>query len=598
MEKRISYFIISLWLVIGGCQLDSTVTERDYPLIKSLAVTEIDGTGATVEFEILKEGKASVDAYGVEYRSQAAYDNFTFTEENTGSPKSINRIRLKYDLVKDQVYVVTPFVRKGQQMIRGEALEFTSKGIKDASVTSVSPSRLLAWHEVTIEGDFFPSDPRQVEVKIQGLEELFQIKVISSERKKIVFEANRIGSQAFPTELFGEKFDLVLRLYGSAFRFPGVFELDAPTIVSVDKTSVKVGETVSFSTSEPTEWVNNAHLVPEEGFGSIGVTVEKSGENNYSFTFPNLKAGKYKLRLKPILWEDFVEYPEPITVLSSWELAATIDPNTHHFTHFENFGETVFGVNQDQSTVSFFDHLSGNLSFCCQLPENPKPRNIAGYGFLYLRNENAIYYGLGGYYPVNSEDVLRYTDFHKFDLDSKKWTKLPDMSEGPTFVNKIFELNGLIYVVFLNRESYFYFNPSNQTWIDTGILVPQEFKDSQAYAIANNRVYFLGRSFEQSQLIIRSLTIGTEPIPVSSGTWYDRDGQPSMVGFQNQLFISDGSREIFRLNLTDNKLTPLQSIPFAEKRRGKLFVIEGNVFFGLPDARVYPEQFELHRLLD
>lgn len=328
MKKRISYFIFGLWLVVGGCQLDSTVTERDYPLIKSLTVSEIDDTGATVEFEILKKGKANVDAFGVKYSTlNSSLYRVNSVVESSGNPNSINRIRLSYDLVRGLEYQVVPFVRVGKKYIYGEPLNFVSEGNKSPLVTSISLTKLIQWHDVIVEGDFFPSNLERISVQVEGLDDVFRFRVVSTEWKRIGIKVERRASDIpIPSEKFGRKYDLIIRIDSEGFIFPETFEVDAPRITSVSKSVLQVGHEIFFETSFDTDWAHNGYIrnIESEYLTSGLEKIEKIGEKTYKANIPDVKPGKYKLGIRKEY--DLMEFADEITILPTWELAYSIDP--------------------------------------------------------------------------------------------------------------------------------------------------------------------------------------------------------------------------------------------------------------------------------
>src|SRR5690606_29020567 len=111
------FYIICLGLILfSACKEEESITPRNYPFVNRLGVHTIDETGASIDFEILQEGRASITGYGVEYLESARHGDIHYEPpylkiELPGAPSpSKETIRIDYDMVMATEYVARPFV--------------------------------------------------------------------------------------------------------------------------------------------------------------------------------------------------------------------------------------------------------------------------------------------------------------------------------------------------------------------------------------------------------------------------------------------------------------------------------------------------------
>ncbi|TNF44250.1 MAG: hypothetical protein EP311_01585, partial [Cytophagales bacterium] len=64
---RHSFWVVMILLAGTSCRQEEEITLRDYPFIESLGVSDLNQTGVSVNFEIKKAGRNSIQEHGLEY---------------------------------------------------------------------------------------------------------------------------------------------------------------------------------------------------------------------------------------------------------------------------------------------------------------------------------------------------------------------------------------------------------------------------------------------------------------------------------------------------------------------------------------------------
>lgn len=111
----------------------SEFVDLRYPILETHPATDIDENGATLNAVILETSNQKIVEYGFEiFASEVDPLNSTIIEVGKGLSDKNFSIRLQDRLVKDLQYFVRAYIKTQALTIRGNLVEFNSKGSKDS----------------------------------------------------------------------------------------------------------------------------------------------------------------------------------------------------------------------------------------------------------------------------------------------------------------------------------------------------------------------------------------------------------------------------------------------------------------------------------
>lgn len=559
---RHSFWVVMILLAGTSCRQEEEITLRDYPFIESLGVSDLNQTGVSVNFEIKKAGRNSIQEHGLEYFLSSPNANPTeFADvmkvSQAGSPSGeVASLRIQYDLIDGRNYLVRPYVKAGETTVYGEFLPFTSLGTSPPVVTEVSPTSFYKSARITIKGDFFNSRIENNEVRIPELENDFRVTLLSATNQQLEILVENTSYNFQPTE---QKFDLLIKSGGKTVTLSDVFSITVPSILSVEPRQVYVGEKLRIFTSYPELNITYDFLL-------------QSGENFIQEIYPltTLEGGVYEgsvgsLPTGPSFIRMsfpgyFSQYSQPIEILPSWEVFqdGLNVPQLHEFRKYPFGDRIIFWKNSGDEREKFYQLQVGNTSLEAFQDEANQPfQRIAE--LMVGLNDRYIYYGLGVEFSGNDE--IHHKDFHRYDFQTGRWERLGDFPFDFSHVVKSFSVNGKIYAVLFNYLNFREYDPITDQWRLSEIQVPSEVRNTNSWVVVGDYFYFVSGN---STLQIKRYRIGGQVEPVANG--------PSLFNFQvnmsewkGNLLISDGSN-LYRLDLNTLRLNAIQRIyesPFS-----------------------------------
>jgi len=127
-NKAILILLVAVFM--QSCKNDEPIL-RDFPMINTLSVTNIDSTGATFRGELQKRGKISTTSYGFLWDM----NDPTFTSSHraivgTNLQGGTFEFRLDSSIFNTYGYKVRTFATYGKNIVYGNIQSFTSKGNK------------------------------------------------------------------------------------------------------------------------------------------------------------------------------------------------------------------------------------------------------------------------------------------------------------------------------------------------------------------------------------------------------------------------------------------------------------------------------------
>lgn len=597
--KFFSKNILVLFVVIlQACTIDSNISERDYPVIKSLGIKDLNESGVNIDFMIIQNNSSAIESYGVQYRAiekegsaNISIPEYFFYEEISGKPQgNPQSIRLKYDLIPGLDYFARPFVRSGSQMIFGESFNFSSLGVKGPEITSVSESKLFRYHSITIEGNYFSRKPENNILDFGGLEAYFNFRIMEATPTKLVVEAVRNSSLISSS---GQEFDLKISVNGKTAILKEAFEIGIPNILTVSPTQLSVGENITIELSYLIEMESTWYLIDANNIDyRIPTSINES--NKVVGEIPNMPPGKYKLAFRIQNYSE-INYEKEIIVNDNWVSSHENIPRIVEG-YYSNFstGNDILTYNYG----TYFDihvfNLAGNsMSKLADFPDNGRGR--AFYALSYMPKDNKLYFGLGNQNDFPNPPI-NYSDFYRLDLVSKNWEQLPNFLDGPNAVKFSFEYDGKLTFVFYNRSNFYFFNPALKIWEDSGIQVPIEIKNATNILSNDGTIFF--PEINSNVLKLFSVKIGQSPklLGEFSG-FYDQGYLWSIISFGNSIFLAKGNKNIFEYNLADERIKPVQGISAIFREEAKFYKDDNNLYLGFRDYAYYDDQFRLFKFV-
>jgi hypothetical protein len=588
--KPQNIFVLFCIGALAGCNIDPRISERDYPIIRTLGSTEVNQTGASIEFEIVKDSKATITSYGVEYfdlsQPSVPYPEWVFTEEISGKPSgNLGKVRLQYDLLKNENYIAVPFVKISGKTVFGEPTTFTSLGTKAPIINEISVTRLSGNHLMTIKGDFFSYENRFLSLNFSGLEEFFRFNIQSVSPKQIeVFVELR--SSLYSSD---KKYDFILSVNGQQTVVKDAFEIGLPRILSVSPLELNVGETFQFEldVEAAPSFLDLAALIDGNGTGTH-LTLEKLSPTLYRSTVPNVDAGDYKLALGAGTNRQVIS-DNTIKVKSNWiQVTEDIPIPDLYWRNFQYIvsGGSVFSYVQTEIVALYrLDFPTLKFQQFAQLPDLIGPRS--GYAFGFDPDNRTFYYGLGGGYDYQTGEFYFQRDIEKFEVDKGIWEPISDFPTEGSSVIKFFKMHGKMMTVMTERSHFVAYDPILDKWQETNHPIPPLFRNSNTYAVDQDKVYFLGTG--DNKIYLYSFSLGTEPelLATLSVKYPTFDRRQSIVALGENLYISNEALDLFEYNKPNKTTRLLQRVKSDVGNRGKFYILNDQLVFGLETSDFY-----------
>jgi hypothetical protein len=586
MMKNQTIFALICLITLAGCNLDPHISERDYPIIRTLGSSEVNQTGASIDFEIVKESKSTITSYGVEYfdlsQPSVPYPEWVFTEEISGKPSgNLGKVRLQYDLLKNENYIAVPFVRISGKTVYGEPTTFTSLGTKAPIINEISVTRLSGNHHMTIKGDFFSYENRFLSLGFSGLEEFFRFNIQSVSPRQIEVFVELISS-LYSSD---KKYDFTLSVNGQQTVVKDAFEIGLPRILSVSPLELNVGDTFQFELDieAAPSFLDLAALVDVNGTGTH-LTLEKLSPTLYRSKVPNVDAGDYKLALGAGTNRQIIS-ESTITVKSNWiqatESIPIPDPYWGSLEYIVSGGSVFSYVQSSIIALYRLDFQTLKYRQLAKLPDLTGPRS--GYAFGFDPDHQTFYYGLGGGYDYQTGEFHFQKDIKKLEVDKGIWEPISDFPTEGSSVIKFFKMQGKMMTVMSERSHFVTYDPILDKWQETNHPIPPLFRNSYTYVVDQDKVYFLRTG--NNQVYLYSFSLGTEPellATLSINSLFGRTN--SIVVLGENLYISSEASDLFEYNKPNKTTQRIQRVKSDFGNQGKFYILNNQLVFGLEKA--------------
>ena len=555
MNKKLIIFIASISL-LSACQQEETITPREYPFVESIDISSIDETGAFINFEVLKEGRAAIESYGVEYLESSAFDNIYLPKEylvlETQGVPSGNMIsyKLKYDLEKGIEYYVKPFVRSNGKTVFGLPMVFDSKGVKGPEISEVSINQITGNTRFTIKGDYFSSIKEKNFVHIPYIDEFFSVQVVEATYQELTVELVRNN---MPMTVLDGSYELIITVMDKSTTLPGHFTFGYPNIESISKLSAHVGEEITVTIDKEYEY--DLKLVygdfPNGYYGFINL--DKIGPTTYKGKVSNYIAGKYDLKL---VGPDFlIVYPQKFELKDSWQLMTDfIQLNDWQDFQLIPVGNKLVFWKNDYSKSYFWDPLTQGIT---ELPAFPGAKLGRGNLELYGNSDEEFFVGFGFKYLGSGYGIETYVDLWKLDLNSMTWNQMDDIPAANGLLYRFFEYQNKIMAISGIEKKYLILDPKLGTWQKSSFDVPEFVKNYTKMWVHQDYIYYFQEN--TSYLVIRRFKPGSAPELFGEFPTISAGGIKGMKIIGNTFYLTSYGQNL-SINMMTKEVTNYQSI--------------------------------------
>ncbi|TDQ15171.1 hypothetical protein DFQ04_3057 [Algoriphagus boseongensis] len=560
MRKLVSLGL--LWAFFA-CEQEEFITQRDYPFVESVGISDLNETGVTVNFEILKSGNSSIDAYGLEFIEARKLTNGSSGEfekiiESKAPSENVISIRIAYDLIDKEEYVVRPFVSSGGRIVYGENLVFLSQGVQTPKITEVTPKEFYLNSTIEVKGDYFNSRLENNSIEVINSEE-YRIYLDSVFRDRIKFRIE-VKSSARPIE--NQKLLLKLTSGGKVVQFPSEITSIVPKITLINPREFYVGDKIQVQFSYPIDLRFYDFRLNTDQFNGYSVSyLGNINPNTAEFSIPQIPAGEYFPSLSGTFFPQ--EYPElKIKVLPSWEVYRNgIQGPKWNETRNIPIRNQLLLIGRGDSDQGSIKLLSLGSSNPENLPLPPTSNFLRTSNLTQSDGDKFLYYGLGfNYIPGSTES---YRDFFRLDIQTKQWKKLADFPFDFTSVSNSFFYQGKLYVVLWNYLNFRVYDPITDQWSLSAIQVPNLLKSGSNYIEKNGALYFLSSS-EPNQ-ILRYVPGGQ--VGVFTQLDYSQNGVNQLYLYKNFFLSFYNGNPISRISYETKEIYRMQQVfesPFSD----------------------------------
>ncbi len=285
MQKYIVTTIILLFGIIA-CEEGISI-KRNYPIVKTLSVTDIDNDGTvTFNAELSSIGSSDVIDHGFVW---GLNDNLNLESGAVGSLGAIQSIgnfflEVNSGLVSGESYFVRAFARNESKTVYGEIVTFESVRNSPPIVLEDFNPKNGTWLDIiTITGQYFDSyNEGNTSVKF------------GTSAANITEITNQSITVEVPIELLTSSSNIEVTTSGITESTQELFVLNGPQIDSVDPLEANVGQTVTISGSNfyPINTPTNQLLIDSKNSSLTSVS-----QNEINFIVPTLGTGNYNIEL-------------------------------------------------------------------------------------------------------------------------------------------------------------------------------------------------------------------------------------------------------------------------------------------------------------
>jgi hypothetical protein len=396
------YLIIILLLLLSGCEKDATIQTKEYPLVLTKEISEINKTGATFAGKILQNGSVDITDFGFTWTDGQSV--FKTSLINNGIPEEF-KYRISSDLKVGSTYSVQAYLQTKKNLVLGNKVQFKSLGNNGPVITDFYPKTGVDGSMVTIVGKYFSRISSNNKVFVNNIEG----QIIYSSNDSIKFKTPQMAF--FGNTKISVKVDTKTGISDLLFNIIG------PTINSISSIT---GLSGNYLTLTGRNFTKNDTVI-KVSFGTYPAQVINSSDSQVKVVVPAatyslLSETSVVLKLENGL--KTTTYKDRFLIGKSWESkqATPFDWSWRYsaFTYNEK------GYILELNTKQFYEYNSLANQW------NLFPSSI----FPGERNEGSLYivegdklFKLGGHNYLDSA----LGEFWEFSFNDKSWNRKTDL---------------------------------------------------------------------------------------------------------------------------------------------------------------------------
>ena len=152
--------LITLSFILLGCDQEFVATQRSYPLIETIPVTDIDKNGAQFNAQLVKIGTDAILDYGFKYAEKPTKSGYLTGRDtisiSVGSElKGDFSAKVNQNLSAGVTYNVMAYAVTTKYTVIGHPVVFKSISTSPSAITSFSANNVLDGDIITIFGENF-----------------------------------------------------------------------------------------------------------------------------------------------------------------------------------------------------------------------------------------------------------------------------------------------------------------------------------------------------------------------------------------------------------------------------------------------------------
>lgn len=234
--KLLFFFVIIVFAIsLLGCEDDADFTQKNYPIIQTHEVTEVDKFGAVFNGEFLKQGIDKTINHGFVWSRTPNPTLGNFRIYLGSEVQSMVSVKVTFDLVDNVKYYVRAYATTMNDTVYGNSVQFKSLGSSyPIVIKSINPLKGIDGDTLIIEGENFGST-------ITG-----NIVSIGATKAKVIEVSNTKLKVIVPNMPSVQSYKVNVQTNGKSTTSSESFVVQSPVITSFSPVSGKPGTTVTI----------------------------------------------------------------------------------------------------------------------------------------------------------------------------------------------------------------------------------------------------------------------------------------------------------------------------------------------------------------
>ena len=419
-------FLFAITFILSGCQGEAEIQPKDFAIVITNDPTQIDSTGATLNAEILHPGNRGITDLGFIWSDKRGDYSYSLKDQKDSHTFSF---RVSGDLMKEEEITYRAYVKTQLNTVYGNPIQFISQGSLPPVITDFYPKEGFDGTRVIITGSNFSSNPTNNQLKVNDL----NVNIIYSSKDTIIFimPITSINGSAEISVLVGD-YTVVAK---------DKFMIIGPIISGVSAEAGYSGDTIHIFGTNLYEEGKETKLF----WGSIEMTITEITSSKITAIIPPTEELFQNQKEDLILHVGIKKAPGEtnFTILQAWMHEGT-------FPYTKSLNYEVLTNDDEVYIIDFIENNIVNYHM-----ENKKWTTVSthmipgsNYNSICVLKDDYIY-KIGGY--DYKPDLLESNEVWRFNLNTRYWTRLPDIPFSFIKGHHYFK-NGKVHIVTSNQD--------------------------------------------------------------------------------------------------------------------------------------------------